>query len=165
MNLIATRIIPNYADQALGHAAARSPLRLATAINLVLHLAQGNIAQRAPVGWSGALRGGYHTEMSGVGGTHPRGILSNATLYHDAVETGRRPGKRPPTAALIPWVGSKLGIPPGPEREQVAFLVARAIGRRGTKGAHMVRDGWAATRIQSSAVLYKMGWQIVQDIR
>jgi len=34
----------------------------------------------------------------------------------------------------------------GPEADAVAFLIARAIGRRGTKGAHMFRDGFEAAK-------------------
>jgi hypothetical protein len=48
------------------------------------------------------------------------------------VEYGRRPGARmPPVSAVEDWVMTKLQIPPGRDRRRAAFLVARAIARRG----------------------------------
>ena len=45
-------------------------------------------------------------------------------------DRGRRPGKQPPIAAIEPWARAK-GLNP--------YLVARAIGRHGTKGKEFVR--------------------------
>ena len=61
--------------------------------------------------------------------------------YADVIEYGRRPGRPPPYTALILWVRRKLGIP----REQaprVAYLVARAIGRRGLPGRYVLNSVW-----------------------
>lgn len=63
-----------------------------------------------------------------------------------SVETGRKPGKWPPygaNSALRLWVTRMIG---GDDREvsSAAFLIARAIGRRGTKGAHMFEKGFQA---------------------
>ena len=163
--MIRARVVPNHAAKAFGNAAARSPMRLATAMRLGIEIGKSEVVQRTPVGWSSALRGGYHTEMRGQGTIRPRAILANAILYHDVREEGRRPGRMPPVAALIPWVGSKLGVPPGDERRQVAFLVARKIGRRGYPGAFMVRDGWTAARLLIRPIFTKLGYDIVRDIR
>lgn len=55
----------------------------------------------------------------------------NAAPYSPIIEYGRRSGARqPPVAALISWVKHKLGIK-DEEARSVAFLIARAIGRRG----------------------------------
>lgn len=45
---------------------------------------------------------------------------------------GRPPGKMPPSNALIPWVRIKLGIS-GDRAKGVAFVIARAIGKKGTR--------------------------------
>ena len=84
--------------------------------------------------------------------------------YHDIRDEGRLPGRRPPTAALVPWVGTKLGIPPG-EREGVAYVVARAIGARGYEGAHMVDSGWNRTKRKTRPLLQKAGLRIVRSMR
>jgi hypothetical protein len=47
--------------------------------------------------------------------------------YARYVEEGRRPGRMPPPAALEGWARRKTGS------ISAAFLIARAIGRRGTR--------------------------------
>lgn len=60
-------------------------------------------------------------------------ILSNVARHAINVEDGRRKGaKRPPLRALVPWVELKLGLS-GAEARSAAFLIARAIGRRGLR--------------------------------
>lgn len=44
---------------------------------------------------------------------------------------GRKPGKKPPISALIPWVNAKFGIG-GNEAKGIAFAVARKIELEGT---------------------------------
>jgi len=48
-------------------------------------------------------------------------------IYALPAEFGRKPGKMPPVDAIAGWVRRHgIGVPP--------FVIARAIGRRGTKG-------------------------------
>ena len=69
----------------------------------------------------------------------------DAFRYAMSIERGRRPGKPPPSDALIPWVRLKLRETrvsrtgktrrlkmADSDAKSKAFLVARAIGRRGT---------------------------------
>lgn len=65
--------------------------------------------------------------VSGEWGTNVRHARVN--------EEGRRPGARqPPTSAILPWL-ARHGIP-----AEAAFVVARAIGRRGIPGIWFMRD-------------------------
>lgn len=82
--------------------------------------------------------------------------LFNDTPYSEVIEFGRRPGARPPpVSALIPWVQRKL-MSAGPSRNSkgrfinkmaqarsIAFLVARAIGKRGTPGRKVMTGAYA----------------------
>lgn len=56
--------------------------------------------------------------------------VATGVAYARFMEEGVRPGKIPPGVALEPWVKRVLGKQ-GEEARQTAFLIARAIGRRG----------------------------------
>lgn len=97
-----------------------------------------------PVGATGLSRQGWGTKVE-RGLSAVKGIVSNPIDYALFVDQGRAPGKMPPIAPIELWVRRVLGLGQGKSR-RVAFLVARAIGRRGTKGAHAVEKGIAAVR-------------------
>ena len=156
---------PGTTDDAMRAAAAVTPMALANAIRRVVVVGVGRIQTHTPVGATGALRGGYRSAMYRVGSPSPRGVIINAILYHDWAEDGRAAGRPPPVEAIMPWVGTILGVPPGPERWSVAFRIARAIGRRGTTGAHMVEEGWRETVTVIRPELAKMGYHIVSAMR
>jgi hypothetical protein len=82
--------------------------------------------------------------------------LSNSARYARFVELGRAPGKQPPVQAILEWMiakridkqmGRALGrdsagkfqAASGKQIEAVARRIARAIGRRGTKGRFVFR--------------------------
>jgi hypothetical protein len=95
-------------------------------------------AQHAPVGATGALAQGivaeFHQEDQSMHETLTEAPPADA--YAAYVETGTAP-HFPPSSALVFWVKKKLGVQNDKEAKSVAFLVARAISRRGTGGAHM----------------------------
>lgn len=93
-----------------------------------------------PVGATSALQSGTSTNVYGVG-ANVYGEVTNPVRYGLPVEYGRKPGKRPPRDAIELWVVRKLGLR-GAEARSAAFLIARAIGRRGTKGAFMFQKGF-----------------------
>lgn len=69
-----------------------------------------------------------------------RGVIRATSPHAVNVHEGRSPGsRRPPIAALVPWVERKLGVS-GAEARSVAFLVARAIGRRGIRANPFLRE-------------------------
>lgn len=162
MTTLRYRLIPGTGGAALVDQAAKIPAFLDAFVSRWINEARTEVVQRTPVGWSGNLRDGYTTELRRRGTGSPIGVLSNPAIYHDPVEEGRKPGKRPPVDALIPWVGSKLGIPPGPERESVAFLIARKIGASGTEPQRMVEQGWDVTRDRMKPALKDLGLKVVK---
>lgn len=107
-------------------------------------------------GRSGAIASGTYFK-----GWKIENVKSGAVVYNDAphalyVELGRRPGKPPPVEAIIGWLRVK-GIrdtstkkATGQRRGKkgrflrsnargIAFLIARAIGRRGLRGRFVIR--------------------------
>jgi hypothetical protein len=60
-------------------------------------------------------------------------IVAPGVNYALAVEQGRRPGRQPGTGnGLMAWVRQKTGLS-GAELERTTFLIARSIGRKGTR--------------------------------
>ena len=70
-------------------------------------------------------------------------ILAND--YFDVVDKGRRPGKQPPSKALIPWIESR-GIVMMNDRggivstESAAFIISRSIGEKGIKPLNIKQE-------------------------
>lgn len=108
-----------------------------------LAILQGEVKDRVPVDM-GFLKASIRPEIWGSGAAIA-GRLSSNSRYGAAVETGRKPGRMPPPDALEGWVQRIMGVPPE-DAPDVAFLLARKIGREGTEGAHMFRDGLAAAK-------------------
>ena len=64
--------------------------------------------------------------------------------YWKYVEYGRGPGKMPPIDAIAQWIKVKPVIPDPingkvPDTRQLAFLIARKIGREGIEGRYPLR--------------------------
>lgn len=101
---------------------------------------EGLVAGNTPVGATSALQSATTSEMWGT----PSGLngrVFNPLKYDAPVEYGRKPGKMPPVSDIKLWVVRKLGLT-GKEADTAAFLIARAIGRRGTKGAFMFKKAY-----------------------
>lgn len=62
------------------------------------------------------------------------------------IESGRRAGKQPPVEPIKIWAKEKNIIPrAGETLEQMAFAIARHIGRVGTKPKMFLTDAFATT--------------------
>ena len=55
--------------------------------------------------------------------------------YAGPVEFGRKPGRQPPVQSIVDWMRTRrIATGAGPRRQrQIAFAIARKIGREGTK--------------------------------
>ena len=98
------------------------------------------VMTRTPVGASGNLRGSIYTEIKGENPGALRGVVASRAPYAGYVEFGRRPGGAMPPwregSPLYRWVVRNLESQGG-DFESVAFLVARAVARRGIPGRRM----------------------------
>ena len=65
--------------------------------------------------------------------------LYNLAPYAGIIEYGRRPGRRPRSEWLIPWVMRKFRLPQK-AAAGIAFVVARKIGQKGIPGRYVLRD-------------------------
>lgn len=83
---------------------------------------------------AGGFAGSISNELRGTPARR-QAVVSSSVFYAPIVEKGRRPGRRPPLEPIRLWVVRKLGVNQKNARE-VAFLVARKIGRRGWEGKH-----------------------------
>lgn len=108
--------------------------------------AEGGVIKNTPVGATGHLRQSITHDVSGSGiAIVGRVYSTDVPVKVASVEEGRAPGRMPPMAPIELWLRRKAGI----NSRSVAFLVARAIGRRGTKGAHMFQKGYGVARRES----------------
>lgn len=89
-------------------------------------------------------------------GTRISSITGTTKAYALPVEFGRRPGQKPPPyRSLIEWVGLRFGISDPKRVKRLAFVIARAIGKRGTRayrqsppGVRMFERGLAVAEPQ-----------------
>jgi hypothetical protein len=102
----------------------------------------------APQDVTGDYRRLITSEVSAAGEL----AVYSRSQHRDAVEKGRRPGKMPPPTV----VAKAYGLP-----ANEAFLLARRIGRRGTKGHHPVEK----LRSAMSGEIARTGAAIVRDLR
>lgn len=94
-----------------------------------------NLTPEHGIGATGLLRGSITHQMRGAAladGLGVAGTVGSSLNYALPVEIGTKP-HFPPLAPLRDWVEKKLGVDPS-RSEHVAFLVARKIAKRGTKG-------------------------------
>ena len=118
----------------------------------VLH---AEITGRTPVN-TGALRQSIQPVIRGRAPSFV-GEVGTPLVYGWPVERGRKPGKMPPIDAIELWVNRKLGLE-GSEARGVAYLIARTIGRRGTRGEAMFFRGTEASRTRVDQI-----WSNVPD--
>lgn len=103
------------------------------------------------------LRDTFFSKVDFVG-EQVKGIFGTPAIHGEPVEYGTRK-HFPPVGPIQHWVERKLGLS-GSHARSVAFMIARAISRRGTKGAHMVEKGFD----ESEAAVMRILEEIPDDI-
>lgn len=155
--------------------------RLLAVVDRALYRA-GSVAEREvkrllPVD-AGTLRASVKTELR-PSGSQRVAEVGTAVHYAEWVEEGRAPGKRPPVQALIPWVKRNLRIervskrtkrplkrrrgPTESEARSLAYVIARKIGREGTKGRYPFREGLKAATPEIMAILQGIEREFIKE--
>lgn len=121
-------------------------------VEIAVGIFESEATERAPVGATGDLRGSIFGETRTMGDV-VEGRVGTPVTHATPVELGtgpqgrlKRSRKAPPSNALHEWVRRKLGIQDEQEVQSVSFLIARAIGRRGTEPQNFFADAWKHTR-------------------
>lgn len=97
------------------------------AVEKVLSTAQPKV----PVD-TGVARGSLQAKVESPSQLIVTGSVGSVNPYFIIIEEGRRPGARqPPSVALQGWVRRKLRLIDPRQVRAAAYLIARAIGRRG----------------------------------
>ena len=91
------------------------------------------------------------------------GILGTPAEYGEPVELGTKP-HFPPVGPIQHWVETKLGYS-GREARSVAFLIARKISKKGTKGAKMFTTGWEENKDLVIRILEEIPEEIVRRLK
>ena len=121
-------------------------------------LLEREVKERTPTGVGGTLRSSiFGREM--VLADNVIGEVGTMVSYAIPVELGTRP-HFPPIEPIKDWVRHKLGVAPE-QVDEVAYRVARKIAARGTQGAHMFGEAFAATRSQINAIMLRAQERIV----
>lgn len=134
---------------------------LGKAVNGATLVFKGTIQPLSPIN-TGILRQGVQTSITGSG-TEIVGKVFDPVAYAMPVEMGSRP-HFPPIAPLQLWVRRKLGITDERESRSVAFLIARAISKRGTKAAEFFKRGIDAGRGQAETLFSKANERIASRL-
>lgn len=121
---------------------------LEEAMRKSVHVVEGEVRPRTPVGVSSRLRNSINGKVeAGLGGVVGRvgTSLSDKEVYPAVMEFGRKPrSRKPPTERLVRWVHLQLGVP-----MEAAWLVARGLAKKigvfGIKEKRMFREGWEAS--------------------
>lgn len=120
-------------------ACRRGALRGALRAVQTLQRATGLVPPASPYGATGAVNTGFYKRAWKYEATPDGARVFNAANYAAVIEYGRRPGRFPPSAAIVDWAQRRLGL----TREQAkaaAFPIARAIAKRGLQPRRTMTD-------------------------
>ncbi len=130
------------------------PSETRAAMERSLLLIEGD-ARRAVPRDTGRLQNSITHRLAGGGG-NLTGEVGPSVKYGLYVERGRRAGRPPPAAALASW-SRRHGVTP--------FLVARAIGRRGTRPRPFLLPAYEKHKGTITDLFAKIGLKVVEAAR
>lgn len=123
-----------------------------------LLLLEKEVAKRTPVGATATLRTGVRGKLTSKT-SGKVGVEGAAAKYAEIRELGRKPGRFPPVDAIALWIkrtprgraflneiAQAYSLKGERALKSAAFLKARAIAKRGYKGAFMFRNAEKAKR-------------------
>lgn len=127
-------------------------------LRLIAEFLVGEVKKRTPKGVSagGGLEGSIFQEVRTTG-VAVEAIVSTPLVYGPPVEFGSEP-HFPPSDALKGWAKRKLGD------EKLAYVVARAISRRGTKPQEMFQKAWDENLGQVQSLLAEIGLHVSREL-
>jgi hypothetical protein len=120
-------------------AARRGALRGALRAVQTLQRATGLVPPASPYGATGAVNTGFYKRAWKYEALPDGARVFNAAGYASVIEYGRRPGRFPPTAAIVDWAQRRLGLS-REEAKRAAFPIARAIAKRGLQPRRTMTD-------------------------
>jgi hypothetical protein len=129
------------------------PSQTKTAMETSLLLIEGD-ARRGVKRDTGRLQNSITHRIAGGGGDLT-GEVGPSVKYGIYVERGRRPGRPPPVAAVAGWA-RRHGVSP--------FLVARAIGRKGTRPAPFLLPAYEKNRGRITELFARIGIKVVESL-
>lgn len=149
------------------------PPAIRSAVTETVALLEREVKRRVPIGVTEAARGSIAGEVrvgTALGMGDALGTVGSPIAYVRVLNDGRRPGQRmPPPESLELWVRRKI-TKTGPrggnigltvkEARSIAFLIARAIGRRGTPPLHFFEDALTENEARIRAIWHRAGVQI-----
>lgn len=105
------------------------------------------------------LRDSVHSKVS-VLGSKVHGLTGTPMEHGEPVEHGTKP-HFPPTGPIAFWVEKKMGLS-GKDAERVAFLIARKISKKGTKGQKMFETAMTENESRVMAILAEIPGEIAR---
>ncbi len=127
-----------------------------------LKFLEGKIKEETPVGGGPIhLRDTIFSKVS-PWGQSMWGMISTPAVYGESVEMGTKP-HFPPVEPIRHWVEKKLGYDEK-EAKSIAFLIARAISKRGTQGAKMFTKSFERHESQVISILNNIPGDIVRAV-
>jgi len=115
-----------------------------------------------PVGVSGGTRSSIQAREPKRLADNVVGEMGSPMKHVLAVELGTKP-HYPPIQPLAEWVEHKFGYS-GNEARNVAFLIQRKIGRKGTEGAFMFKQAFEANQEQVLRIMARASGRAVSRI-
>ena len=155
-------------DHGLAAIYQESPAMIDQEMNLAISVATQQLEARV-VGFTPRGAGPVHLFQTITSEVRGSGVDLLGEVYSTdipvkvaSVEEGRSPGKMPPWgpgSSLYLWVQRKAG-----GDLSTSFLIARAIGKRGTTGAHMFQKAFDAGRAEIEQMLERVAEDLVRRL-
>lgn len=89
-----------------------------------------------------------------------RAKVGSTAISAIVLEHGRRPGKMPPVSAIMPWAATKAGD----GSEKAAYLIARKIGRTGTKGSYVILRALSQSKRAMEQIVIKVSEEALERL-